>query len=46
MFYILMRVEQNQSGKIKGTKVEIVELRDGTPVLGKKSQEFLITNYL
>jgi hypothetical protein len=36
MFNTLMRVEQNQSGKIKGTKVEIVELRDGAPVLGRE----------
>jgi hypothetical protein len=36
MFNTLMRVEQNQSGKIKGTKVEIVELRDGAPILGRE----------
>jgi hypothetical protein len=37
MFNTLMRVEQNQSGKIKGTKVEIVELRNGTPILGREN---------
>jgi hypothetical protein len=36
MLNTLMRVEQNQSGKIKGTKVEIVELRDGAPILGRE----------
>jgi hypothetical protein len=36
IFNTLMRVEQNQSGKIKGTKVEIVELRNGTPILGRE----------
>jgi hypothetical protein len=36
MFNTLMRVEQNQSGRIKGTKVEIVELRDGAPVFGRE----------
>jgi hypothetical protein len=36
MFNTLMRVEQNQTGKIKGTKVKIVDLQDGTPVLGRE----------
>jgi hypothetical protein len=36
MFNTLMRVEQNQSGKIKGTRVKIVELRDGVPILGRE----------
>jgi hypothetical protein len=33
MFNTLMRVEQNQTGKIRGTKIEIIDLQDGTPVL-------------
>jgi hypothetical protein len=36
IFYTLMRVEQNQTEKIKSTKVEIIEIQDGTPVLGRE----------
>jgi hypothetical protein len=36
MFNILMKVEQNQTGKIKGTRVEIIDLQDGTRVLGRE----------
>jgi hypothetical protein len=36
MFNTLMGVEQNQSGRIKRTEVEIIELRDGAPMLGRE----------
>jgi hypothetical protein len=36
IFNTLMRVEQNQTGKIKGSKVEIIDLQDGTPVFGRE----------
>jgi hypothetical protein len=36
MFNTLMRIEQNQTGKIKGTKIEIIEMKNGTPVWGRE----------